>query len=91
MHNENCGGNIGEIIVKVEHGLKRMNQRGITQEMVNDFVQNGKALSQNEGNKFAFITKSGGAVVRKEGKLITTWGKDNFDANMKKIVAMLWG
>ena len=116
VHN-NCGGNIGEIIVKVEHGydfgkmgiyvehpditvdwskftehgLERMNQRGITQEMVNDFVQNGKALSQNEGNKFAFITKSGVAVVSKEGKLITTWGKDNFDANMKKIVAMLWG
>ena len=74
-----------------EHGLERMEQRGVTQDMVNDFVKNGKVLSQNEGNKFAFITKEGVAVVSKDGKLITTWGKDKFDDNMKEIVKMLWG
>ena len=74
-----------------EHGLERMEQRGVTKDMVNDFVRNGKVLSQNEGNKFAFITKDGVAVVSKDGKLITTWGKDKFDDNMKEIVKMLWG
>lgn len=74
-----------------EHGLERMEQRGVTKDMVNDFVKNGKVLSQNEGNKFAFITKDGVAVVSKDGKLITTWGKDKFDDNMKEIVKMLWG
>ena len=74
-----------------EHGLERMEQRGVTKDMVNDFVKNGKVLSQNEGNKYAFITKDGVAVVSKDGKLITTWGKDKFDDNMKEIIKMLWG
>lgn len=74
-----------------EHGWERMSKRNVTQDMVNSWVQNGKALSQNGGSKFAYITKEGVAVVSKEGKLITTWGADNFDDAMKGIVEQLYG
>ena len=61
-----------------------MNSRGITKDMVDYYVKNGKALSQNNGNKFAFVTREGVAIVTKEGKLVTTWSSDNFDNSMKK-------
>ncbi|WP_091012279.1 WXG100 family type VII secretion target [Paenibacillus amylolyticus] len=74
-----------------EHGFSRMEKRGVTQDMVDDWVKNGKALSQNEGVKYAFITREGVAVVSKEGKLVTTWGKDNFDEGMTEIVEKIYG
>jgi hypothetical protein len=74
-----------------EHGFERMAERGVTKDMINSIVKNGKVLSQNGGNKFAYITQEGVAVVSKEGKLITAWGKDNFDDNMIKIVNELYG
>lgn len=68
-----------------------MEARGVTKGMVNLIVKNGKALSQNGGNKFAFIIQDGVAVVSKEGKLVTAWGKGNFDPNMVQIVNKLFG
>ncbi len=68
-----------------------MAQRGVTQDMVNNWVKNGKALVQNGGDKFAFVTREGVAVVSKEGKLITTWGQNNFDDNMLNIIEKLFG
>lgn len=38
------------------------------QEIVNNIVENGKALSQNNGNKFAYMPQ--------EGKLITAWSRE---------------
>ena len=74
-----------------EHGTDQMNSRGITKDMVDYYVKNGKALSQNNGNKFAFVTREGVAIVTKEGKLVTTWSSDNFDNSMKEIVRKLFG
>ena len=51
-----------------EHAAERMQQRGMTQEIVNNIVENGKVLLQNNGNKFAYITQEGVAIVSKEGK-----------------------
>ena len=65
-----------------EHAAERMQQRGMTQELVNNIVENGKVLSQNNGNKFAYITQEGVAIVSKEGKLITAWSDANFDSSM---------
>ena len=39
--------------------------------MVNNIVENDKVLSQNNGNKFAYITR--------EGKLITAWSRGKRD------------
>lgn len=50
-----------------------------------------KFLSQNEGEKFAFITEDGVAIVSKDGKLVTAWGKKDFDEGMKKIIGKLYG
>ena len=74
-----------------EHGFERMQQRGMTQELVNNIVENGKVLSQNNGSKFAYITQEGVAIVSKEGKLITTWSSADFDSNMLEIVGKLFG
>ena len=74
-----------------EHAAERMQQRGMTQEMVNNIVENGKVLSQNNGNKFAYITQEGVAIVSKEGKLITAWSSADFDSSMLEIVSKLFG
>ncbi|MBC8559284.1 DUF4258 domain-containing protein [Clostridiaceae bacterium NSJ-33] len=68
-----------------EHGMERMNQRGLSHEFVESFIQNGKVLSQNSGSKFAYVTK-----VSKEGKLITTWGSAQFDDSMLEIISKLF-
>ena len=64
---------------------------GMTQEMVNNIVENGKVLSQNNGNKFAYITQEGVAIVSKEGKLITAWSSADFDSSMLEIISKLFG
>ena len=74
-----------------EHAAERMQQRGMTQEMVNNIVKNGKVLSQNNGNKFAYITQEGVAIVSKEGKLITAWSSEDFDSSMLEIISKLFG
>ena len=74
-----------------EHAAERMQQRGMTQEMVNNIVESGKVLSQNNGNKFAYITQEGVAIVSKEGKLITAWSSADFDSSMLEIINKLFG
>jgi len=74
-----------------EHGLKRMTERGVTKEMVDTWVKTGKAVAQNGGQKFLFVTEEGVAVVSKDGKLVTTYSKEFFDDNMKTIVKQILG
>ncbi|EMB1403224.1 LXG domain-containing protein [Listeria monocytogenes] len=74
-----------------EHGMSRLRQRGLSKSQVDDFVERGKALSQNGGEKFAFITENGVAIVSKDGKLVTAWGKKDFDEGMEKIIEKLYG
>lgn len=73
-----------------EHGL-RLAERGMSKELVNSIVQNGKVLSQNGGEKFAYITKEGVVIVAKDGKLVTAWSKNFYDNNMIQIVNSLFG
>lgn len=56
----------------------------------NNFVENGKVLLQNNGNKFAYITQEGGAIVSKEGKLITAWSSAYFDSSILEIINQLF-
>ncbi|EHK4067335.1 LXG domain-containing protein [Listeria monocytogenes] len=74
-----------------EHEMSRLKQRGLSKSQVDDFVERGKALSQNGGEKFAFITENGVAIVSKDGKLVTAWGKKDFDEGMEKIIEKLYG
>lgn len=74
-----------------EHGMSRLKQRCLSKSQVDDFVERGKALSQNGGEKFAFITENGVAIVSKDGKLVTAWGKKDFDEGMEKIIEKLYG
>jgi RHS repeat-associated protein len=73
-----------------KHGLERMAERGITQQMVNTWVSTGKVLQQS-ADKFAFVTREGVAVVDRAGKLITTWSSSQFDPAMQEIVKKLFG
>ena len=73
-----------------EHGMERMNQRGLSHEFVESIIQNGKVLSQNSGSKFAYVTKEGVVILSKEGKLITTWGSAQFDDSMLEIISKLF-
>ncbi|MFN6738125.1 LysM peptidoglycan-binding domain-containing protein, partial [Enterococcus gallinarum] len=73
------------------HGLERLEQRGLSKQQVEDFIKDGKVLSQNNGEKFAFITEEGVAILNKQGKLVTAWGKNDFDKEMIDIIEKLFG
>ncbi|WP_248404867.1 DUF6531 domain-containing protein [Butyrivibrio fibrisolvens] len=73
------------------HGSERMMERGITREMIEYYISEGKVLMQGAGTKFAYVTTEGVAVVSNTGRLITAWTKDTFDANMIEIVERLCG
>ena len=67
-----------------------MSERGVTQSMVNSWVQNGKVLKQSSGN-FLFITKDGAAVLNNAGKLVTTYPSSMFDEGMLNVVIKIFG
>lgn len=73
-----------------EHGLERMTQRGVTTEMLDSWVANGKALQQG-ANKYLFVTQEDAAVVTQDGKLVTTYSSKFFDENMTNIVKQIYG
>ncbi|MFS0724193.1 polymorphic toxin-type HINT domain-containing protein [Paenibacillus sp. 1P07SE] len=75
---------------KTKHGFDRMLERGVTTDMVNDWVRTGKALSQDGGKKFLFVTKDGAAVVAKDGTLVTVMHKHDFDEKMQSLVNTLY-
>jgi hypothetical protein len=72
------------------HGLERMAERGVTQGMVDSWVQSGKVLQQSSGN-YLYITKDGAAVLNNAGKLVTTYSSANFDSAMWEVVKKLFG
>ncbi|MGX7417391.1 hypothetical protein ACWOFR_01165 [Carnobacterium gallinarum] len=74
-----------------EHGLESLNKRGMSEELVESIVKNGKSLEQAGGNKCAFITKDGVVVISKEGKLVTAWSNDYFDGPMNELIIKLFG
>ncbi|WP_157454446.1 T7SS effector LXG polymorphic toxin [Carnobacterium maltaromaticum] len=74
-----------------EHGIERLNKRGMSQSLVESIVKNGKTLEQAGGNKYAFITQEGVAIVSKEGKLVTAWSKEFYDEPMIELLKKLFG
>ncbi|WP_410514027.1 RHS repeat-associated core domain-containing protein [Paenibacillus sp. BR2-3] len=73
------------------HGLERMTLRGVTKEMAESWVRNGKALSQNNGSKHLFFSKEGAAVVANDGTLVTVIPKSKFDDVYKVLSISLFG
>ena len=72
------------------HGMQRMAERGVTQNMVNAWVKYGQSLQQ-AGDKIIYITQQGAVVVDSAGKVITAYTSNYFDENMIKIVEQLFG
>ncbi len=67
-----------------------MAERGVTQNMVNTWVKEGKVLVQSSGN-YIYITKEGVAVLNSSGKLVTAYTSVNFDDTMWDVVRQLFG
>ena len=70
--------------------MQRMIERGVTQEMVEVWVKNGKALQQ-AGEKILYITKQGAVVIDKAGAVITAYTNQYFDPAMQEVVEKLFG
>ncbi len=74
-----------------DHGLKRMDERGVTKKNVASWVKNGKALEQAGGNKHLFFTKEGAVVVAKDGTLVTAIPVSKYDNAYKELSLKLFG
>lgn len=73
-----------------KHGLERMSQRGMSKSLIEKIVKSGYTLSQS-GGKFLFLTSEGAVVLDSLGKLITTYGSGDFDAEILKVLKALMG
>jgi hypothetical protein len=72
------------------HGLRRMAERGVTQEMVQTWMSTGRVLQQTS-DKFLYISQQGAVVVNRAGQVITAFGSGYFDSDMQKVVTQLFG
>ncbi|AEY65641.1 RHS repeat-associated core domain-containing protein [Clostridium sp. BNL1100] len=73
-----------------KHGLERMAERGVTKELVESIVSNGKVLAQDGGKKFFYITKQGVVILGKGGEIITTYTKNDFYPKIVNLVKKLF-
>ena len=72
------------------HGIQRMAERGVTQNMVEVWAKTGKALQQT-GDKIIYITKQGAVVINKAGQVITAYTSKDFNSAMQEVVEKLFG
>jgi len=87
---ENKGTQIVNWSITTTHGMERMAERGVTQGMVNEWVRTGHALQQS-GGQTLFITQQGAVAVTPIGQILTAYTSTQFDANMLRIIEMLFG
>lgn len=73
------------------HGFQMLEERGIPKESVETWINTGVPIEQASGQKYAFVTKDGVAIVRADGKLITAWSSEDFDEGMLEIIQKLFG
>ena len=71
-----------------QHATQRMAERNMSKSAVNSIVKNGYAFSQG-GGKYMLLSKKGVAVVTNTGKLITTYGKAQFDDVIIQLLKLL--
>ena len=71
------------------HAANKMAERGVTRQMVESWVANGKVLQQS-ADKFVYICQEGVAVITSAGKHITAYGANYFDGAMMKIIDKLF-
>ena len=77
--------------IKSLHSKDKLKERNISKSDVEKWVENGVSVEQIKDNKYAFVTKEGVAIVRKDGKLITAWSSNDFDKEMLEIIRKLFG
>ena len=77
--------------IKSIHSKDKLKERNINESDVENWIENGISVEQIKDNKYAFVTKEGVAIVRKDGKLITAWSSDDFDKEMLEIIRKLFG
>lgn len=73
------------------HASEKMKSRNISKSLVKDIIKNGKSVEQIKNKKYAYVSPKGVVILRKDGKLITTWSEKDFDENMKNIVRKIFG
>lgn len=55
------------------HAFEKMESRNISKTLVEDIIKNGKSVGQIPNEKYAYVSPKGVVILRKDGKLITTW------------------
>ena len=72
------------------HGLQRMAQRGVSQNMAQSIVRSGHAIAQS-GGKTLYFTQAGVVVLNKAGEVVTAYSSKFFDSAMKEIIRKFYG
>jgi len=69
------------------HSVNQAITREVSTEVIQNTVKNPIAvLSQRSGNSFAYVSNEAVVVVDKAGEIITTYGKNNFDAIVQQVL-----
>lgn len=71
------------------HAEKRMNERGITKQMAQSYIENA-VVEFSQNTKSLYLSNDGATVLLKEDKrLISTYSKKDFDDGIKKILEVI--
>ncbi len=72
-----------------KHGLKRIQERGISKKLAQEIVKKGYAVAQNNG-KVLYFTKKGVVVLNKAGEIVTAYSAKYFDTAMQGIIKLFF-
>lgn len=69
------------------HAVNQAINRGVKTEAIHNTIKNPVAvLSQQGGNRFAYVSQDAVVVLDKKGNIVTIWGKDTFDYVVKQVL-----
>ena len=67
-----------------------MAQKGVNEQMVNQWVEHGAVIQQDE-NTFLYLTRDGVSVVSRSGQLITAYSKAYFKDHILAAIQQVYG
>jgi RHS repeat-associated protein len=75
------------VLIEGQHGAKMMSERGVSKNLLKEILESPEVKLQ-QGNKEVFITEKGAAVIdpTNKNKLVTTYSKEYFDEQIKKVL-----
>ncbi|HEX9696348.1 MAG TPA: RHS repeat-associated core domain-containing protein [Actinomycetota bacterium] len=72
--------------VQPGHAINRIIERGVTPQRLLDALRNPRAVLQQAGNRFLYLTDDAAMVMTGDGQVVTAWTRNEFLPRMMRIL-----